>query len=419
MNVLITNQCATNKGDRAVLYCLIRELLRNGIKDITVSTSNPYYWRNFNFFPDVKVRFIRFGWSVCSQRPKPEKLVDKVIRHARGKLYKKFWFPLVRRALLSDRCPWYIRFLCTNEYWEALGRADLVIGTGGHRVTTLLVKDAVFPATFDMAVALLRKKRLVLWSQTIGPLEFKRTVNRRLIQKLLSNASRILIRDENSKSEFRAMNVSLDRVFKTRDTVFALFDLVRPSKPSNRDRILGISVYTTAKRNPEEKKAYRTSFSKVVNYAAEQGYKVRFFPMQLEGSDMPCIKDIIKGSKHKEVCSIVGSIETPEHIKQVAECQIFIGHKTHSIVFALTTATPVVAVAYHKKSEDFMTQFGLGEYCLPDAYLSGRKLIEVFKKVELNLDTIGVKEVKHACEIGARVQQDFARMIDEFRNGYM
>ena len=327
MNVLITNQCATNKGDRAVLYCLIRELLRNGIKDITVSTSNPYYWRDFSFCPDVKVRFIRFGWSVCSRRPKPEKLVDKVIRHARGELYKKLWFPLVRRSLLSGQCPWYVRFLCTKEYWQALQRADLVIGTGGHRVTSLHLKDAVFSATFDMAVALLRKKRLVLWSQTIGPLEFKRTVNRRLMQKILSNASRILIRDENSTDELRAMDVSLDRVSETRDTVFALFDLVTPTRPSRRERILGISVYTEVKRNLEEKKAYRASFSKAVDYAAEHGYKVRFFPMQLEGNDMPCIKDIIEGSKHKEICSIVGFPETPEHVKQVAECQVFIGHK--------------------------------------------------------------------------------------------
>ena len=417
MNVLITNQWATNIGDRAVLYCLIRELLRNGVKNITVSTSNPYYWRKCNFFPDVTVRFIQFGWSVCSRKPKPERCVDKVIRHTRGELYKKLWFPLVRRSLLSGRCPWYIRFLCTKEYWQALGRADLVIGTGGHRITTLHIKDAVFSATFDMAVALLRKKRLILWSQTIGPLEFERTANRKLMHKILLNASRILIRDENSEDELRAMKVPLDRVSKTRDTVFALFDLVRPGKPSNQDRILGISVYTEIKRNPEEKKAYLASFSKVVDYAAKRGYRVLFFPMQLEGNDMPCIKDIIKGSKHKEVCSIAEFSEIPERIKQVAECQIFIGHKTHSIVFALTTATPVVAVAYHKKSIDFMNQFRLGEYCIPDAYLSGDKLIEVFAKIESNLDAIGVKEAERAREVGARVQRDFTNMIDEFRNG--
>ena len=44
MKALVINQCSTNKGDRAVLFFVLRELSRNGIDQVTVSASNPEYW---------------------------------------------------------------------------------------------------------------------------------------------------------------------------------------------------------------------------------------------------------------------------------------------------------------------------------------------------------------------------------------
>lgn len=40
MNVLVINQCSTNKGDRAVLYFVIRELFRNGANEVHVSAKS-------------------------------------------------------------------------------------------------------------------------------------------------------------------------------------------------------------------------------------------------------------------------------------------------------------------------------------------------------------------------------------------
>ena len=58
MKVLVINQCSTNKGDRAVLFFVLRELARNGVDQITVSASNPEYWEDKPDFPDVAVRVI-------------------------------------------------------------------------------------------------------------------------------------------------------------------------------------------------------------------------------------------------------------------------------------------------------------------------------------------------------------------------
>jgi polysaccharide pyruvyl transferase WcaK-like protein len=326
----------------------------------------------------------------------------------------------VRKALLSGVCPWYIRFLCTKEYWQAVGQADLVMSTGGHRVTTLLVPDAVFPATFDMAIALLRQKPLVLWSQSIGPLSFRQPENRKMIETILSRAWRILIRDEVSEEELSKIGVSMKNVSQTPESVLGLFDVVeRPIKPCDRERVMGVSVYMSQKRSLEENEAYINSISALVDHAAQDGYSVRFFPMEMAEVDRPCIEQIIARCKNKEACSIVeGYPETVEHMTGVSQCRLFLGHKTHSVVFALTMGTPLIAIAYHQKTQDFMEQFGLGEYCVPEADTDSGKLIELFSKVSSNLDEISEIELKCSHEAGSRVREDFRRVIEDARRAF-
>jgi len=68
MNVLVINQCSTNKGDRAVLYFVLRELKANGIDNVTVSASNPEYWHDKPDFPDMTVRVVPWGWDVSRKK---------------------------------------------------------------------------------------------------------------------------------------------------------------------------------------------------------------------------------------------------------------------------------------------------------------------------------------------------------------
>lgn len=241
-----------------------------------------------------------------------------------------------------------------------------------------------------------------------------------MIKMILSRAWRILIRDKVSEEELSKMGVSMENVSQTRESVFGLFDIVEnPKKPSDRERIMGISVYMAQKRSYEENEVYVNSISAVVDHAAENGYSVRFFPMEMTGVDQPCIEQIIERCRNRRVCSIVeGYPETVEHMAGVARCGVFLGHKTHSVVFALTTGTPLIAVAYHEKTEDFMEQFGLGEYCIPEAQATGGKLIELFSKVSSNLDEISERELKCSREAGSRVREDFRKMIDDARRGF-
>ncbi len=137
--------------------------------------------------------------------------------------------------------------------------------------------------------------------------------------------------------------------------------------------------------------------------------------MELQGSDRSCIEDIIKYVRNKDSCEIVENFPgTVEHINSISQCRMFVGHKTHSQIFSLTAGTPLLAIAYHKKTEDFMAQFGLEKYCIPDTELKADKLIEIFNQINKNLDQISEKQQENASEMYEKVRSDFSRMIQDF-----
>jgi polysaccharide pyruvyl transferase WcaK-like protein len=417
MKVLVINQCSTNKGDRAVLYFMLRELARNGADQVTVSASNPEYWEDKPDFPDVAVRVIPWGWD--NSRKKGVGFWGKVIHRVRKVILKKrINFPLVRNALIADKHPWYLRFLVNRQFVEALKNADIVISTGGHHVTTMFVPDAVTPQIFDMAAALLYDKPLVLWSQSIGPFRFKSPKSRLMVQKILSGAEQIFIRDEASAEQIKELEVSLEHVSTTRESVFGLCDIVESRiRPSERPAVMGVAVYVHTRANRlEEHENHPRYFASLIDHAIEAGYKVRLFPMELQGTDRACIEAVINNVNKKEICEIVeGFPGTSDHINAVAECKMFVGHKTHSQIFSLVAATPLLAIAYHKKTEDFMVQFGLEKYCITDAEISAEKLIELFDEMNNNLDSINQKEQEVGSKTCMQVREDFARMIEQVR----
>jgi polysaccharide pyruvyl transferase WcaK-like protein len=417
MKVLVINQCSTNKGDRAVLYFMLRELARNGVDQVTVSASNPEYWEDKPDFPDVAVRVIPWGWD--NSRKKGVGFWGKVIHRVHKVILKRrIHFPLVRNALIAGKRPWYFRFLVNRQFVEALKNADIVISTGGHHVTTMFVPDAVTPQIFDMAAALLYDKPLVLWSQSIGPFRFKSPKSRLMVQKILSGAEQIFIRDEASAEQIKELEVSLEHVSTTRESVFGLCDIVESRiRPSERPAVMGVAVYVHTRANRlEEHENHPRYFASLIDHAIEAGYKVRLFPMELQGTDRACIEAVINNVNKKEICEIVeGFPGTSDHINAVAECKMFVGHKTHSQIFSLVAATPLLAIAYHKKTEDFMVQFGLEKYCITDAEISAEKLIELFDEMNNNLDSINQKEQEVGSKTCMQVREDFARMIEQVR----
>jgi len=385
---------------------------------VTVSASLPQYWHERPDFPSGPVQVVPWGWDLS--RRSDVGFVGKVIHRVRKvMLPRHVYFPLVRDALLGKGKKWYLEKLINPAFLEALKQADLVLSTGGHHVTTMFVKDAASPQLFDMAVALLYGKPLVLWSQSIGPFAFESDKARQMVRRILIEAQQIYIRDEGSIEAMRQLDVPQEHVRQTRESVFGLRPVVRVDKsPAERPPVMGMAVYVYVRDNPlRSSERYAEYFAPLVDHAIERGYSVRFFPMELAGTDRACIEAVISKVKNRQNCEIVEHFPgTAEHLNAVAQCRMFVGHKTHSQVFALVACTPLLAVAYHPKTKDFMAQFGLSEYCLDDQRITAAELIAGFDRVNRDLQEIWRKQQQVGARLAEQVQADFAQMIERFNS---
>ncbi len=411
MNILLIHQYAGNKGDRAVLYatCSILKSIDPSIH-ISVSTSSPELWEGYSYYQEQQIEFIPSAWDYTriTRNRRYWNLINKI---------RKYTFTVMRESYLSHTSPLVNRFLINPSFFAKARKADLIISVGGHHFTTILSKDLVSSINFDAMAVMSMQKKMIYFSQSFGPFVFQNPRNKKLTQKLLSGCSALYPREGQSRQSLMDLGISASLVKDTYETVISLtslFPLHTP--PSKREKKIGIAIYSTQQRSPEKHKRYIETFSSFCDFAVEKGYKVVFFPMELKGTppdDRVLIKEILSRTNHPDECTYIDrDMPTHEHLQEVAKCRIFIGHKTHSTIFALTSGTPLIGIAYHPKTIEFMKQFNIGKYGIKDDELTSEILENTFDSIEEELDTIGENTFNKSRFIAMQIQstlQDILR----------
>ena len=408
--ILIINQYAGNKGDRAVLYALCRLLLEHSPNSkIIVSTTSPELWDDYDFYKENKIDFIPSAWDF----ERVEGLFNKLYFSFINK-FKKYSYTILRENFLGLKLP-IERFLVNPLFYKSAKKADLIISTGGHHYTTILSKDLVSHLPYELCSALRLNKNTIIFSQSIGPFEFHNKRNEKYIRSLLNNCQKIFIREKDSFKFLNELQVRTEHLDKVPETVISLSTLFdNYIKPAERDKKVGIAIYSTKKRSSEEKNHYINSLADFCNYVIKLGYNIEFFPMELkdtEPDDRKMIKEITDKISNKEKYIIHDKdLETEQHIKAVAKCRFFVGHKTHSVVFALTSGTPLIAIEYHPKTRNFMAQFGSENYSINDEILTFDLLKAKFNTLELEVDSVGEKLFSKATQFSKDLEKIVSKL---------
>ena len=417
MKVTVINHYAGNKGDRAVLYFLVRELKRFGCADITVSAHDRAFWTSAQDSIVDGVKLVPWGWSVEGGMGGTR--VSRRVKWEKRRFYRKIALPLLCRRIGSGGHLGVFRAFVNREYLKAISSSDLVISTGGHHITTRFLQNFVSPLMFDLLVARMVASRLLLWSQTIGPLEFTDDRAQLACQQLLRNADQIYARDDSSRATLDEWGVQPERISETFESVIGLSDeITEYTVPSSREPVVGITIYNAEPRSHEEHREYIAAIASTADYLVEKGLKIRFFPHEVIGAavdDRVCITEIIHQMKQCSEAEMVDEdLDTLTHLTELSKCRLFIAHKTHSVVFALTVGTPVIALSYHSKTEDFMSQYGLSEHCVCDSGLTVARLTDAVDRVLRGLDETGRRQFDISRKIGARVREDLSRALNNY-----
>ena len=115
-----------------------------------------------------------------------------------------------------------------------------------------------------------------------------------------------------------------------------------------------------------------------VNVFIEKGWKVEFLPVW--DQDINLIEEAVRRI-NKPVPIFKGFLSLEKTIRFLESCSIFIGEKLHSVILAMTTATPSIMLEYRPKCLDFMLSMDLEEFNIRIDKLSLDLLIETMEKV--------------------------------------
>lgn len=242
-----------------------------------------------------------------------------------------------------------------------LRKCDGLISGGGS-----LLQDATGALTIPYYLAIVQLaqwlgKPTFIYAQGIGP------VNRRLydpfIRSVFKKCRYISVRDQESADLLQRMGVPNARIDVVPDPVMGLKlkDAVL-NKPSDRSQgasdtpVVGISVrYWNKDRN--ELKALAESLKAV---QASRDVILRFLPFHLPTDEEASryVMELLGAGQHSvdssRVQLISGVIHPQDMLAEVSSCDVLIGMRLHSLIYAASQHVPLLGISYDPKIDQFL-----------------------------------------------------------------
>lgn len=377
--IFIAAHYSMNNGDRAVLEATINKLFEYDKNvQVVVSASNPQ--------AIVDARFKTVGWPLKN-----------------GKIYKMFFWLLGKIGSVRLMKLFY-KIYISQDYLYALKECDIVLITGGHHLTDILGSRNYYNLAINFLIPAFEGKAIYLMPQSIGPVNDSKM--KKITKYILNSAKKIAYRDDSSKKFLDELKIKTNYEYVP-DIVFSL----PKSESMKNDMKIGIALYCSYFGEKRDKLMpwIIDNLIEVVNEYAKKGF--RFSIISMDPNDIEIAEKIV--SKCNQMCEknvICIEKANTNNILDIIDLfsnkELILAYKTHSVIFSLINKVPVVAIAYHPKSIEFMESVDLNEYSIEDRNASKDNLSSIIELVRNNRDEIIEKE-----RIGV---QSNVRLIDAY-----
>lgn len=243
-----------------------------------------------------------------------------------------------------------------SDVKKALRDCDGLISGGGS-----LLQDATGLKTIPYYLAILKlaqfyRKPTFIYAQGIGP------VSRKLfypfIRNVFNNCKYISVRDEESESLLGKMGIVRERVEVVPDPVMGL-QLKENTVWARQERpIVGVSV-----RFWNRDRSELDGLVESLRIIAEQRpVNIRFLPFHLP--------DDVEASRYvmdrigalpgtSEMDMIENAVHPQDMLAEVSTCDILIGMRLHSLIYAASQEVPLIGISYDPKIDQFLKRLGM------------------------------------------------------------
>lgn len=390
-NILIIQNYNLNKGDSSVVYAMIDALKSNGIHITTTS-----------FDPEL---------ATCEYGVEAHDCLIS-FRRARfaGSRLKMIWYLLLEILWIAYSGVWLLFKKANVTLWLPSGRrktvqayldADLVVLTGGHHFTSFNKFPGNFSHFWAVRFAQQLGKKNMMYGQTIGPFfgPFG-GLTRCLTNRVVRRSDIITLREADCAKYCKG-----DNVFITAEAVFSL-----PTQPElangvaalehaigDGKRVIGMTIHHIYFKHFYSREEYIDKMRKIIdNIIDNYDCNVLLIPMEsnkLSYNDRHLAQEIRTQLHQPERFFVIDEDYTAIVTAAIiARTDIFIGTKTHSVVYGLKGLVPTISISYQQKSTEFMKMFGVEENVITMKDLNLHDFNTIFDRVYKDRDQIREKQ---------------------------
>ncbi|MGM0501210.1 MAG: polysaccharide pyruvyl transferase CsaB [Bacillota bacterium] len=238
-----------------------------------------------------------------------------------------------------------------------LNKSDLLISGGGSLLQDVTGNKTIAYYLGIIVVAKLMRVPVFFCGQGVGPVN--NLINQKLIAVVLNRIDLITVRDKDSKKLLQDLGVK-EQIKVTADLVFNLKAAAekKVQKILEQEQVeLSEHTMVVSVRGWEDNSYVEGVAAVVDKLIAEQGVEVILLPLKYPADHK--ITNKLEELLANDVQVISGNYKPEELIGVIARCDLMLGVRLHSLVFAAVAGVPVAGISYDSKVDSFLAQLGL------------------------------------------------------------
>ena len=243
---------------------------------------------------------------------------------------------------------------------KAIRNCDLLIFGGGSLLQDVTSNSSIFYYLFVIRMALLFNKKVLLYSQGVGPI--RSTFNRRLTARYLKKVDEIAVRDEASAKLLTDIGVPGEKIAVTADPVMR----IRRADPEEGKEIFrsiglerqeGRPIVGWAIKSSDLSSPFLEEIARSIRWLDET-YQVDsvLIPFHYE-QDAAVVNKIADRLDGKVYC-IREKYLSDEILSIIGNLDCLVGVRLHSLIFAAIMDVPSIGISYDPKVDAFMDSIG-------------------------------------------------------------